>query len=420
MKDIPDNGITQVQTDLTDLTTDVTDLTTDVSDLTGDIADQLPEIGSGIVAAANATLYVSPNGDNSDGSSWSKAYNTINAALDAASTDGDDCTSIIISPQTTYYDIDTTGDPTWSGNYILVGTGRTWAVIRNDHASATSVLKFTGKVCLKNITINCGIGSNNGVIFSGADGSCLDNVYFESEDVTGAQTALTLEDGEYSIIKNVKFHGVSAHTTGILLDNYKLGNFEVIDFHDCLTSIKLTNSSSDNIFSYIYFHECTLSLDIDSGDNQFLHELAFVGCTDNVDDEVGNHSWINPHGAFPVTVEPDNFTGITVAAGVGANTWGSDTEIRAAATSTVPFRVVGIDIEADANEKFRVRLSSDSGTSFFMDIVVQGESAAARRVAASFPSETEFIFNKGTRISGSAKSESGGNNAVIWLDIQEI
>jgi len=43
----------------------------------------MPTIGR----AVTATLYVSPNGNGTDGSSWTRAYTTIQAALDAASTD---------------------------------------------------------------------------------------------------------------------------------------------------------------------------------------------------------------------------------------------------------------------------------------------------------------------------------------------
>ncbi|KKM01520.1 hypothetical protein LCGC14_1793660, partial [marine sediment metagenome] len=59
--------------------------------------------------AYTATLFVSPDGDNSDGTILRKAFQTINAALDAASTDANDLTLIYISPHATYYDINLTG-----------------------------------------------------------------------------------------------------------------------------------------------------------------------------------------------------------------------------------------------------------------------------------------------------------------------
>jgi len=33
---------------------------------------------------------------------------------------------------------------------------------------------------------------------------------------------------------------------------------------------------------------------------------------------------------------------------------------------------------------------------------------------------TDHIFNKGTQIVAASKCESGGNNVVVWLEIQEI
>ena len=133
-------------------------------------ASHLPEVGAGIATrAVTATLYVSPNGANTNGKTWASAYTTIQAALDAASTDGDDCTLILISPHATTYDIYTTGNPTWSANVILKGSHRNWVKIINSHEFATSVLKFTGKASLIDVTIDCGAGANDGVIFSGAN-----------------------------------------------------------------------------------------------------------------------------------------------------------------------------------------------------------------------------------------------------------
>ena len=121
------------------------------------------------------------------------------------------------------------------------------------------------------------------------------------------------------------------------------------------------------------------------------------------------------------TVEPDDFTGVSLPTGDGANLWGGDTELRAAATSTVPFRIVGIVTEADASEKYRLRLSDDSGSTFFDDLIIEGNTAVAQRFSTASPSGTEFIFNQGIRISGSLKSESVGvDNCLVWLKVQEM
>ena len=63
-----------------------------------------------------------------------------------------------------------------------------------------------------------------------------------------------------------------------------------------------------------------------------------------------------------------------------------------------------------------VRFSGNSGVSFYDVIMFSGN----KREGIAAPSGTEHIFNRGTRISCSAKSVSGGNNVDVWPEIQEI
>ncbi len=370
--------------------------------------------------AITETLCVSPDGDGSDGSNWVKAYTTVQDALDAASTDANDCTLILIAPHATNYDINTTGDPTWTGNYEIKGSHRNWAKIKNNHASATSIMKFTGKVSIEDVTIDCGTGSNNGVIITGSNtkGCRLRHTYFECEKVTGAQTALEISGStEYALMSDVMFHGVQAYTKGMLLDNCKLSNFAKLDFHDCATGIQFTNTSPDNIFSFLLFHECTLGMDIDSGDNQFFHELSFGGCTTNVDDEVGNHAWTNIYGSFPIDILPDNFTGVAVNTGDGADTWTAALVTVYTNAGGTPFRIVAVHTNPGTNEFYRLQFTADDGTTYYDDLMFD----VKRREGAAHPSGTGFIFNKGTVIKARSKSESAGvDNLNVWLEIQEI
>jgi len=48
------------------------------------------------------------------------------------------------------------------------------------------------------------------------------------------------------------------------------------------------------------------------------------------------------------------------------------------------------------------------------------DSVGARTDASAAPTATDHIFNAGTQIVASAKSESGGNSIQIWIEIQEI
>lgn len=379
----------------------------------------LPEIGAGIIGrAVTATLYVSPNGSNAGGKTWATAYTTIQAALDAASVDADDCTLILISPHTSNYDINTTGDPTWAGNYILAGASRNWAKIKNTHASATSIMKFTGKVMLKSLNFNLGSGNGNGVILTHG-GIRLFDCMFVGEDLTGAATALHLDGAlKHGRIYGCDFVGHVTHMTGILLDNAVRNDFVGLHIHECLTAIQIIHENSDtNFFENIDIGDCALGLDLDAGNEQHFRDILFHCNTLNVDDEVGDHIWGGILGEFPITVEPDDLVGITLTADNVANVWGADTELRAVATSTKPFRVVAVVVEPQIAQWYNLRLSADSGASFFDHVMVN----TSRAAGSTAPSGTEHIFNVGTRISGSIKAETGGSDTMkVWLKIQEI
>lgn len=379
-------------------------------------------LGSAIVnRAVTATLYVSPNGDNSDGSSWTKAYQTIQGALAVASTDVNECTLIVIGIGTgaNHYNIDTTGDPTFTGNYILKGSCRNWVKVMNDHASATSILKFTGYTALLNLNFNLG-ESNNGVIITKGAGR-LYHCQFVGQNLTGAKTALHFDGA--SVLKHTKvidchFRGNVSYMIGVLIDNSESGDYKDLVFLNCLKAVQIVNSNSNyNRFKNIVIGESAIGFDIDAGSGQHLWNSVFYDNVLNVDDEVGDHIMYNTTGSFNMAVEPADMTGITLAAGALADEYGADTELRAAATSTVPFRLIATYIEPQVAQWYTLRLSSDSGVTFFDQIMVSSAKAAGNLA----PSGTEHIFNKGTRISGSLKAESGGSDTVkVWLKIQEV
>lgn len=374
-----------------------------------------------------ATLYVSPNGDNSDGSSWRRAYHTIQGALTVASTDVNECTLILIGINTgpNNYDIDTTGDPTFTGNYILQGTHRTWQKIKNTHDTATSILKFTGYTSLYNLNFNLGDASVNGVIMT-KGAFRVRRCEFVGESLGGAATALHIDGAttlKHGIIENCDFKGHVTRMTALLLDNVASSNIHNSNFHECLTAIQIVNGNSDsNSFSHLDIGSSGVALDLDAGNIQHFCDITFHDNTTNIDDVVGDHVWNEMKGAFAIGFEPDTFAGVTVATGNGINTWtAAPVEVRAAITATKPFRVIGISTEANATEKFRLRLSADNGLTWFKDFQFEGNANVNKRESFSFPEGTEFIFNKGIQITAESKSESDGiDNALVWLEIQQI
>ncbi|MBA7659452.1 hypothetical protein ES703_67432 [subsurface metagenome] len=369
-----------------------------------------------ILRAVTASLRVSPNGSGIDGLSWQKAYTTIQDALDAASTDPDDCTLILISPHTTYYDIDRTGDPTWEANLILVGTHRNWAKIKNDHPTATSIMKLTGKASVIDLNFNLGTGGN-GLIMT--HGGCRGyHIQFVGEDLTEAGIALWLDGSPSNHGKFIDLHflGHTTHMTALKVDQFAHSYFELLRIHECASGIQVVGADADsNHFNDIDIGGCGIGFDLDEGNGQHLDDVLLHDNVVNIDDEVGDHHYSNIRGDFNIKIEPDNLVGVQVDCG-GAGVYGGDTEIRAAVSSTKPFRIVGVHVEPSANEWYTVRFSADSGVTFYDKLLFDG----TKREGMAAPSGTEYILNKGTRISASARSETGGNNVKVWIEVQEI
>ncbi len=389
-----------------------------------DVSGLKENMGASVLGrAVTATLYVSPNGNGGGGLSWKAAFTTIQGALDAASTDANELTLIVIAPHATYYDINTTGDPTWTGNYILLGSHRAWAEIRNDHASATSVIKFTGLIGLEDLCFNLGTG-NNGVIIT-KSGFRVDHMQFLGDSLTGAATALHLDGAttlKFGKVRDVEMLGEgTTHMTGILIDNTSRSDFYNIIIDAAKTAFQIVNAASDeNKFLNIKIGDSGIGFDIDAGNEQHVEGVVFhQNATADVDDEVGDHVWTDIRSETDITIYPDNFTGVTLTAG-SADVWGAYTNVRSAATATAPFRVLGVHIEANASEKFRVRLSHDSGATNFDDLQVEGAANQQKRESIAAGSSSEHIFNKGAKISASTKSETGSNNAIVWIEIQEL
>jgi len=387
-------------------------------DLVSPIYDKAYDAATGFTAHT-AILHVSGNGDNSDGETWETAYNDPKTALDAASTDANECTLILIAPKATAYNIATTGDPTWSGNYDIRSSHRIWAAITNSGTGTpTSVMNFTGKASITDLAIFTA-GSVNGVSFT-ADGWRVRRCGFNSTGLGGAATSLHIDgDGGQTkggILDDCEFLGNATYTTAIHIENSTINQINDANVHDCLVGMLFDGTAPDlNRIHNLDIGDCALGLDINTGAEQHFDGVSFHHNTRNVDDEVGSHSWRNIAGNFPITTVPDDVVGTTVTAGAGAAWSAGEQEIIAAGDN--PFRIVGSTLDPVAAERYRVRLKD--GTTYFDDLTAEGGNPAAK-VAAQAPSGTEFIFNKGTAITASAKSASGSNEVKVSLQIQII
>ena len=248
--------------------------------------------------AITAILRVSPSGDNSDGSSFTKAYQTIQAALDIASRDSNALTLILIGPHSTYYDINTAGDPTWSANVYLVGTHPHFARIRNDHVAATAILKLTGKSVVENLLFDLGTG-NNGLIMT-RTGVTGDHLHIDGTSLTSAKTGIWLDgdSAEHADLYQIDIVGDVAQLTGLKVDQFARCHFDDLSINSCLAGIQIVGANSnENDFHDLTLGDSAIGIDIDAGNEQHFNRIVFHHNTKNIDDEVGDSIWTNIFGA---------------------------------------------------------------------------------------------------------------------------
>ena len=370
-------------------------------------------------------LFVSPDGDNTDGSEWEQAYTTLQAALNASSSDVNVFTLILIAPGD--YDINETGDPTFSNNIEVRGSHRNSTEIKNDHATATSVLKFTGIASMVDVTIHCGAGSNDGLIFdgSGANGSRLKRVYIEADEVTGAQDGITLSGGcKYVKFDDVRIHGVVTHTKGLHLNNSPNNDFRNIQIHECLIGLHLDHlNDDDNVFEDLVIHGSTTAILIDSGSDNDFRNVALHRCTTNLSDSGSNNTYDNFHhdSEFLLVIPNTAGNGVTIT-GAGANAYGAWVQMDDGTGFTKHFEITGayVDDFSDKFQEYMFQIGIGAGGSEIPIATTKfhGTDGRSSNVVNGIESG---VIPKGTRVAVRTQSDGGGNETFdVWIQYKDI
>ena len=379
----------------------------------------LQETSAAILESASehgytAVLFVDASGNNTDGLTWTNAYTSIPTALAACG--ANDFTLINIGAGV--YDINITGNPTYTVNVHIKGLGREITQVKNTHGSATAVLKFTVFCMITDLTIDCGTGED-GIILDGtnAHGSILDNLTFDCAALAGAADGIQLTGGiKFLKIHNIHIHGETTNTTGIRTSDSLDNEFNNIHIHDSLVGIHLDNTADhSNHFTNLHIMGCAKGLLIDTGaDNNMFTSIEFHNNTVNSDDTGA--------GTFykDVKLDTEIIKVTPVTASVGTlltsknviNTY-ADSDIAVISNITTPFKIIGAFLgnPTDATATYLAKIIAGSVT--FIEGLLFFEGKFGGNGFTHF--KTNW-FAKNTAITANVKTENAAADAVeLWL-----
>jgi len=364
-------------------------------------------------------LYVHKDGDNSNGLTWETGYNTVKTALDSASSDLNDITLIIIAPG--LYDLNIEGIYIVNKNVEIASVSPNLVTIKNNHPSATGVLQFNKFGGILNIHVACGTSNTNGLIYNGEGSidSLLSHVVITSNKESGECKMISLQNGACQIASE-DLHLIGNHNAiGLCLDKAHDNTFRNLYINNCSDGIQLNDEIDDyNIFESLSIINSITGIRINAGNQQTFRAVSFLDNDDNINDTIGDSIYTEIKLNDPYSfVTPDDLIGALVLG--GSASYGDDTELWSVESASDPFVIVAIIFSFNVSENCGIRLSTDNGTTYFFETVLEtwtSDEVHSFQLDMNYPQ----IFNKGTRISCSIRTESGDDSANIWLQIKEI
>jgi len=367
-------------------------------------------------SAHTDVLFVSPNGDNSDGLTWSTAYNTLQTACEIATNNS---YNWLINIAPGHY-VETDPTPTYSGNINLSAVDPHSVIVTNT-VCATHVLEFTGLVYLKNICVTCA-DAQDGIIYNRSNhGGLFDTVHIDATAVTGAQSAITFKGGgNFAQVINCFIEGNVLYTTGIDVVNWSKSEIHAIRIGKSIKGIHITAGNAWFLYGKINLNFNTTAIEIESGvTSTRIVDVYYNGNTTNVIDN-GTGTIITRGSQtldrevtkiFPITTS----TGTEVTTGT-ANVWGSYAEIDDGSSFTSAFKITGIYIAnpSDADDEYFVEIATGAAASE-LSLSQTGFTGGNARSNVGTHLKSGWLAPD-TRISARGMSSSGADTFDVWLE----
>lgn len=301
-----------------------------------------------------AILFVSPAGDNTDGSSWTKAFNAIADAIAAASAAVNDNTLILIAPATYAVLVTVAGK-----RITLMGTDVDGVRILGVNVGPTALIgcKFL------NLTLYDAENVCN------RSGTVFENVTFEYLAAMGAADLLNIArnigapaDVIGVVVENCRFYGTPTFTSGIRC--HLRSQQSLISnclFLNCTNGVILTSNANvmeNQITKCIFRTIDAAGINIGAACLMTtIQELDFYGCVLMIVDAAAtsNVGFDTIHSDSEVIESYPGVSAATLVAVLGgaADTFGAWIQVIPPATLTRPLIIMGIVHEACAvNELF--------------------------------------------------------------------
>lgn len=364
----------------------------------------------------DTVLFVSLEGDNSDGLTWDTAYTSLALALADVPSGVNYGSVIYVAPGT--YDVNVSGSLSINKQVIIQGISPLVTTFKNTHASATAVFSLDAKCRLAYLTVWCaGTVDTGGVIINETSG--LQYVTIVAATTTVEIICISITTGVGSVIlSNVSMIGNTTNTIG--LKAVGDGGHQITDIKAVHCAVGIWFAHADEGRSTVngYISDlCTLAVKVIIGADyiKWMYIYFFNNTTNVEDNGASTVMWktvFQDHEHEAIYPE-DPAAGITITADALASTWGVWTQLTAGFSEFV--RIVGaIASELVADNKYLIEFSyGAAGGDHIVAQELFGEGSAKQTINLAV--DTGYV-PPNTPMWARVQSESGGSDTCdIWL-----